>query len=37
LVVHGEPEASLAMSEKIQKQLDWPVTIPKHGQSFDLN
>ena len=36
-IVHGEPEASLAMGEKIQKQLDWPVTIPKHGQSFELN
>jgi metallo-beta-lactamase family protein len=36
-IVHGEPDASRAMGEKIQKQLDWPVTIPKHGQSFELN
>jgi metallo-beta-lactamase family protein len=36
-IVHGEPDASRAMGEKIQKQLNWPVTIPKHGQSFELN
>ena len=36
-IVHGEPDASLAMSDKIQQQLDWSVTIPKHGQSFELN
>ena len=36
-IVHGEPDASRAMSDKIQKQLDWSVTIPKHGQSFELN
>ncbi len=36
-IVHGEPEASQAMGEKIQKQLDWPVTIPEHGQSFELS
>ena len=36
-IVHGEPDASQAMSDKIQKQLNWSVTIPKHGQSFELN
>jgi metallo-beta-lactamase family protein len=36
-IVHGEPDASLAMADKIKQTLDWPVTIPKHGQSFDLN
>lgn len=36
-IVHGEPDASQAMGDKIQKQLDWPVIIPKHGQCFELN
>jgi len=36
-VVHGEPEASQAMGDKIKQTLDWPVTIPEHGQSFELN
>jgi metallo-beta-lactamase family protein len=36
-VVHGEPEASQAMRDRIEKQLGWPVTIPELGQSFELN
>lgn len=36
-LVHGEPEASLAMAEKIRKQFNWNVVIPNLGDSFDLN
>jgi metallo-beta-lactamase family protein len=36
-VVHGEPEASQAMSDKIQKQLGWSTAIPKESQSFELD
>ena len=36
-VVHGEPEASQAMRDRIVKQLGWAATIPELGQSFELN
>jgi metallo-beta-lactamase family protein len=36
-IVHGEPDASQAMGDKIKQKLDWPVTIPEHGQSFELD
>ncbi len=36
-IVHGEPDASQAMSDKIKKQLNWSVTIPKPAQSFELH
>lgn len=35
-IVHGEPEASKALSEKIEKLLGWDVVIPEFEQSFDL-
>lgn len=36
-IVHGEPEASQAMAEKIRNQFHWKVTVPKYGQRFDLD
>ncbi|NOZ12442.1 MAG: MBL fold metallo-hydrolase [Acidobacteria bacterium] len=36
-IVHGEPEASRSLAEKIRKQFHWKVTIPEFGQRFDLN
>jgi metallo-beta-lactamase family protein len=36
-LVHGEPAAQQAMSELIQKQYQVPVTIPKRGESFQLD
>ena len=35
-IVHGEPEASASLAEKIRSQFDWDVVIPKFGQSFEL-
>ncbi|MCK6619074.1 MAG: MBL fold metallo-hydrolase [Calditrichaceae bacterium] len=35
-LVHGEPEASQALAEKIRQQFGWKVTIPEHGQGFEL-
>jgi metallo-beta-lactamase family protein len=36
-IVHGEPDASQAMHEKIQQHLGWKATIPEMGQSFELD
>ena len=36
-LVHGEPEASKAFSEKIRRHLGWNVIIPEYGQSFELD
>ncbi len=36
-IVHGEPESSIAMAEKIRKQFGWDVTIPQFGESFELD
>jgi metallo-beta-lactamase family protein len=36
-VVHGEPEASQGMHDKIKDQLGWSATIPEQGQSFELD
>ncbi len=35
-LVHGEPEAALAMAESIREQLHWQVTIPRYLQEVDL-
>lgn len=35
-LVHGEPESSVALKEKIEKQFGWNVVIPEFGQSFEL-
>lgn len=35
-IVHGEPEASSALADKIKSMLGWDVIIPEYGDSFDL-
>jgi metallo-beta-lactamase family protein len=35
-LVHGEPEASKALAQKIKDHLHWPVTVPEFEDSFDL-
>ena len=35
-IVHGEPEASASLAEKIRDKLGWEVAIPEFGESFDL-
>jgi metallo-beta-lactamase family protein len=35
-IVHGEPEASRALAEKIEKTLHWPTVVPKFGEGFYL-
>jgi metallo-beta-lactamase family protein len=35
-IVHGEPEASKALADRIEKVLGWEVAIPEFGQTFDL-
>jgi metallo-beta-lactamase family protein len=35
-IVHGEPEASKSLAEKIRDKLGWDITIPEFGESFDL-
>lgn len=35
-IQHGEPSASLALSEKIQKELGWNTVIPVQGQIVDF-
>ncbi|MBN1327455.1 MAG: MBL fold metallo-hydrolase [Candidatus Cloacimonetes bacterium] len=35
-LVHGEPDASKAMAEKIKHTYDWQVKIPQFGESFEL-
>ncbi len=35
-IVHGEPPAQSALSQKIKEELGWPTTIPAYGDSFEL-
>ena len=35
-IVHGEPEASEALRERIQRELDWPATVPLQNRSYTL-
>jgi metallo-beta-lactamase family protein len=35
-IVHGEPDASAALAEKIKSQLGWKVVIPKLNERFTL-
>jgi metallo-beta-lactamase family protein len=35
-LTHGEPEPALALKEKIEEELHWPVTIPEYGQRVEL-
>lgn len=36
-IVHGEPEASASMAEKIRLHFGWNVVVPNLEQSFELN
>ena len=33
---HGEPGACDALRLRVERELGWPVTVPRQGQSFDL-
>lgn len=35
-IVHGEPEASEALRERIQRELSWHVTVPLQDQRYEL-
>jgi metallo-beta-lactamase family protein len=35
-IVHGEPEASKALADRIKTVLQWNVAIPEFGQTFEL-
>jgi len=36
-IVHGEPEAAEALSEKIKRKFGWDVIIPKFKESFEID
>jgi metallo-beta-lactamase family protein len=36
-IVHGEPDASAALAEKIREKLRWDVVIPEFEEGFDLD
>ena len=36
-IVHGDPEASAALAERIRKILDWDVAVPQFGEGFELD
>ncbi|MBC2605489.1 MBL fold metallo-hydrolase RNA specificity domain-containing protein [Pelagicoccus albus] len=36
-LTHGQPEASEAFGIRIREQFNWPVTLPREGQSFDID
>jgi metallo-beta-lactamase family protein len=36
-IVHGEPDASAALAEKIREKLRWDVVIPEFEEAFDLD
>jgi len=36
-IVHGEPEASQAMTEKIRNLFGWDVVIPQFGENFEID
>lgn len=35
-IVHGEPEASEALRERIQRELGWQATVPLPGRRYEL-
>lgn len=35
-VVHGEPDASLALQRRIRRELDWTASTPFHGERLSL-
>lgn len=36
-LVHGEPAASEALRDRVRKEFNWPVTLPREGESFELD
>ncbi|WAC07311.1 MAG: MBL fold metallo-hydrolase [Thermodesulfobacteriota bacterium] len=36
-IVHGEPEAAEALSEKIKRKFGWDVVIPKFKETFEID
>ena len=36
-IVHGEPESSAALAERIREKLGWNVVIPEFSQSFEID
>jgi metallo-beta-lactamase family protein len=36
-IVHGEPDASAALADKIREKLRWDVVIPEFGEAFALD
>lgn len=35
-IVHGEPEASEALRERIQRELGWDATVPLQNRKYTL-
>ena len=35
-IVHGEPEASEALRERVKRELNWSASVPLQGQVFEL-
>jgi metallo-beta-lactamase family protein len=35
-IVHGEPDASASLAQKIRDAFGWEVIIPEYGESFEL-
>lgn len=35
-ITHGEPGASDALRQRIERELGWAALVPEHLQSFDL-
>ncbi|MNY76869.1 RNA-metabolising metallo-beta-lactamase [compost metagenome] len=35
-IVHGEPEASETLRERIQRELNWQATVPLQDRSYEL-
>lgn len=36
-IVHGEPAASDALRQRIERELQWPVSMPEYRQSYALS
>jgi metallo-beta-lactamase family protein len=36
-LVHGEPEASVSLAEKLRTQFGWDVVVPQFGESFEID
>jgi len=36
-IVHGEPAASDALRQRIERELRWPVSMPEYRQAYVLS